>query len=189
MMTGIILSIQVPFTSASEDAIETVVWEYGENGAVHGYTKATLLSESNASIYYIEIEKYDALGDLTAAHSDNQSGGFLWKSPTDLALIKLEGGYLENLTIAGKNITAVVYEFVYDQQVTFYKYCEKSGVLVSSKSESGNEEFYTLISWEELDVKAYADEQNQFISAYPLWSLIVSFTCLVALVKKKNQTR
>ncbi len=189
MVTGIILSVQVSLTYASEDVIETVVWEYGENGAVHGYTKATLLSEVNASVYYIEIDNYDVLGDLTAAHSDNQSGGFLWKSPTDLDLIKLEGGYLENLTIAGKNITVVVYEFVYDQQVTLYKYCEKSGVLVLSESESGNKEFYTLISWEELDVKAYADEQNQFISAYPLCSLIVSFACLVALVKKKNQTR
>ncbi|MHA1744603.1 MAG: hypothetical protein ACTSWW_01315 [Promethearchaeota archaeon] len=189
MVTGIMLSVQVSLSYASEDAIETVVWEYGENGAVFGYTKTTLLSESNDSVYYIEIDKYDALGDLTAAHSDNQSGGFLWKSPTDLDLIKSEGGYLENLTIVGKNITVVVYVLVYDQQTTFYRYCEQSGVLVTSQSQNGNEEFYNLISWEDLDVKVYADEQNQFISAYPLWSLIVSFACLVALVKRKNQTR
>ena len=188
MVTGILLSVQVSLSYASEDAIETVVWEYGENGAVFGYTKATLLSGSNDSVYYIEIDKYDVLGDFTV-HSDNQSGGFLWKSPADFENMRFDGAYTENITIEGREITVLVLELFYDQQTTIYRYCEQSGVLVTSQPQSGNGEFYNLISWEDLDVKVYADEQNQFISAYPLWSLIVSFACLVALVKRKNQPR
>ena len=174
LASGMIFSVQVSFSCASEDTITTVVWEYGEEGAAHGYTKASLLSEANASSYYITIDKYDVLGDLTGVHADNQSGGFLWKSPADLEILTSEGAYLENLTIAGKEITVVVYEFVYDQQVTMYKYDNASGVLASSQSESDNEAFSRLISWEDLDVKIYAEDQNQFIGAYPLWGVFLS---------------
>ena len=186
-ITGFFLSEQVPLTSASEDVIETVVWEYGEKGAVHGYIRASLLSDVNASAYSIEMDEYDLLGDLTG-HSDNRSGGFLWKSPTDIEFIKSDGGYTENLTIAGKNITVVVLEFVYDQQLTLYKYMESSGVLALSLSESDNEEYSEIISWVDLDVNAHAEELNQFITAYPFWGILLSLFGVKILARKKTRT-
>lgn len=162
---------------------DTVLWEYGEGKPVLNYVKGTLLRFDNETDEaYIEYSEYDLHGNLD--QYDNETlAGYFWKSPEELNLIISEGGHFENLTVAEKDVYCVVLVREGIERTKTYHFDHASGVLVRLDSEG--DEFVDLVSWEDIDVKAYADEQNKFVSGNLLFTMI-SIAVSIAFYYKKH---
>lgn len=166
---------------------DSAAWEIGENHDVTNFVKLTVNSVENASIF-VEYQKFNLLGE-EILKVENKSAGLFWKSDKELRDYQNLGAQNVSLTILGENINSIKWEYVYGESTTFYYYDLDTGLLMKSEPSSGD--FHRLISWNNLDIKSYADEQNQFKIDFAPFSMImfISFVGIVQLYilyKKKS---
>lgn len=184
VLTLLTLCYLISFSCSTDSTGMTVLWEYGNDSKRLQYAEATLLGYNNESNVLIDFREYNLVGDETSEQL-NITAGYYWKSSVELTNFINAGATVQNLNIAEKQVLTIQHTILYNEIERIYTYDNSSGVLV--KYQNSNGEFINLLSWSEVNVKNFADEENSIIPGFPI--LITAIIILITSTILQNQKR
>ncbi|UYP47279.1 hypothetical protein NEF87_003564 [Candidatus Lokiarchaeum ossiferum] len=162
---------------------DSIVWATGERKATTGYIKATYNSISNSSNLLIDFQEFDFYGDPKENITENVPMPNFWVTVENVTSYGENSYEKASTTILDEEIDCVIIERANGEIVTSYYYDLASGVMVYA---SGTDDsFIRLISWTDIDIKAYADETNKGIPGYGLF-LLGSVSLITLAIKTKK---
>jgi hypothetical protein len=174
-------------TSADFNSGDSLFWESGEGSVIAGFIQVTLNFTTSDGDPLVDYQKFDIGGNPTSVIAYNNTMINFWLSMSDISQLLMDGASVENISVINEEISCVILERSSGSLDTKIYYDQSTGVMVLT--EDTNEGFIRLISWENMDLKAYIDEISMGISGFSYSIVGICFVTIFILMKFKTKQR